>query len=464
MFGNFNTWKISIDNENIQNILLDSFEISNPLTYLLDTNKLQYSVIEKFVYEIASFHFNRLNVPFDKNKYVEFWFKNSSSIDDNSYHFDCDEYDKKMNKPHTLITPLLSCIVYMNNNENPTIITNIDQETRNTENFNENNTFILSFPKYLKHITFDGGNNYHGILNFSGNKDDRFILAINLWDVRPQFVPYFDYLTFINMIFISTKKRIEDMIINIDKNDKLIDISLYIKNIKTINLENRELINPEFFKNIFFNKTDNVLNNLYEIIKKDLTNFDTFYFNLPTNGSIVNPQQLQQVSTKITFFDMSLPKFKQRIIFPNIYSSILCDWNIKEFEKHNIKDDFIKIEELKNIFPFSIESVSMVLEYISKYYCLNEEEITYNIVDTMIIKNYKGVNYDEYKNNCDMIANILLNDDFEGGGFCFEDGITSFLEKGSMIIYNSKEQNSMTDITNGIQYILKIYIQIVKIN
>jgi hypothetical protein len=461
MFGNFNTWKISIDNENIQNILLDSFEISNPLTYLLDTNKMQYSVIEKLVYEIASFHFNRLNMQFDENKYVEFWFKNSSSHEKNSFHFDCDEYDRKMNMPEIFITPLLSCIVYMNNNENPTIITNIDQETYNTENFNENTTLILSFPKYLKHITFDGGNNYHGILNFSGNEDDRFILAINLWDIRPQFVPYFDYLTFINMIFVAKKKRIEDMIINIDKNDKLIDICLDMKNRKSINLENREVINPEFFKNIFINKNYDGLLNLYEIIKKDLPNFDTFYFNLP-NNEVVDKEQ--HINKHLIHFDMSLSKFKQRIIIPNIYSSIICDWNIKEYEKHNAKQDFIKIEELKNIFPVLIESFSMILHQITKYYCLNDQEITYNIVDTMIIKNYKGFKSHEYKNHCDMIVNILLNDDFEGGGFCFEDGITSFLEKGSMIVYNSKVKNTMTDVTKGTQYILKIYIQIVKIN
>jgi len=461
MFGNLNTWKISIDNENAQRILLDSFGLHNPLTYLLDTNKLNYSVIEKFVYEIAAFHFNRLNIPFDENKYVEFWLKHKSPIGNDNYHFDCDEYDKHVNNPSKLITPLLSCIVYMNNNENPTIITNIDQETYNTANFNENNTLTLSFPKYLKHVTFDGGNNYHGILNISGNEDDRFILAINLWEIKPQFVPYFDYLTFINMLFIDKKTRMEDMIINIDKNDKLIDICLDMKNRKTINLENRELINPEFFKNIFLNEHDNGLNNLYEIIKKDLTDFDTFYFNLP-NNEVVDKEQ--HINKHLIQFDMSLPKFKQRIIIPNIYSSIICDWNIKEYEKHNAKQDFIKIDELKDIFLFSIESFSMILHQITKYYCLNDQEITYNIVDTMIIKNYKGFKSHEYKNHCDMIVNILLNDDFEGGGFCFEDGITSFLEKGSMIVYNSKVKNTMTDVTKGTQYILKICIQIVKIN
>ena len=459
MFGNLNTWNISIDNKDIQNILLDSFEIENPLTYLLDTNKSQYSVIEKFVYEIALFHFNRLNIQFDKNKYIEFWFKTNSSREHNSYHFDCDEYDRKMNKPEKLITPLLSCIVYMNDSKVPTIITNVDQETYNTTNFEENNTVILSFPKFLKHISFDGGNNCHGILNFFNDEEKRFILAINLWDVKPLFVPYFDYLTFINMIFIAKKERLENMIVNIDENTKLIDIRLDMKNRKTINLENRDIINPQFFENIFFNKNYDGILNLYEIIKKDLIDFDIFYFNLPNNTA----DNSNQICKEITIFDMSLPKFKQRIIIPNIYSSMICDWNVKEYEKHNTKEDSIKIDNLKSIFLFSIESFSIILEHITKYYCLNEKEINYNIVDAIIIKNHKGFKSDECTNDYDMIANILLNDDFEGGGFWFEDGITSFLEKGSMIIYNSKVKNTMTEVTNGFQYILKIYIQVVKI-
>jgi phage anti-repressor protein len=463
MIGNLNTWKISLNNENIKNILLNSFEIKNHLTYLLDTNKTEYSVIEKFVHEIAMFHFNRLNIPFDKNKYIEFWIKNESSTQSNRYHFDCDEYDKCMNKPDKLITPLLSCIVYMDNSTVPTLITNVDQESYNTMNVKENATLILSFPKYLKHITFDGGNNCHGILNFFEKEEQRYVLAINLWDVRPSFVPYFDYITFINMIFVTKKKRMEDMIINIDKNTKLIDICLDMKNRKTINLENMDIINPEFFKNIFFNKkkNNNEILKLYEIIKDNLINFDTFYFDLPNNTLVDSPQQ---TTKEITAFDMSLSKFKQRIIIPNIYSSIICDWIVKEYEKHNTEEYSIKIDNLKSIFLFSVESFSIILENITKYYCLNENKINYNIIDAIIVRNTpKKINIGIEK-DYNMKVSILLNDDFEGGGICFEDEITSFLEKGSMIIHNSKVKNTITEITKGSQYMLQIYIQFIKIN
>jgi hypothetical protein len=161
---------------------------------------------------------------------------------------------------------------------------------------------------------------------------------------------------------------------------------------------------------------------------------------------------------------MSLLKFKQRIITPNIYQSIICDWFVKEYDKHNTLDYYVKIDELKNIFIFCIESFTSILDIITKYYCLDETTINYNIVDTFIVKNTKNSATNKYDNKYDMVATILLNDDFEGGGFYFDDGITSFLDKGSMIVHNSNVNHSITSITDGRQYLLKIYIQIVKVN
>ena len=58
-------------------------------TYLLDTSKNDnYSYIEYFVSNTCKYHFNRLNLIFDENYYIEFWIK---SKDYNSiFHFDCD--------------------------------------------------------------------------------------------------------------------------------------------------------------------------------------------------------------------------------------------------------------------------------------------------------------------------------------------------------------------------------------
>jgi len=62
----------------------------------------------------------------------------------------------------------------------------------------------------------------------------------------------------------------------------------------------------------------------------------------------------------------------------------------------------------------------------------------------------------------DIISNIALNDDFEGGGKLFEDGITNFSNKGDMIIYNGNTKSRELHITNGLKYILVSYINISK--
>jgi len=467
MIGNLNTWKILFENENnnTEKILLNNFNIQTPMSYLLNTNKSNYSVIEKFVYEIAIFHFNRLNINFDDNKYIEFWFKNNSSLDGNSFHFDCDEYDKDVNNPEKLLLPILSCVVYFNDNEIPTIITNIDKDTYKNKKFSENNTLVLSYPKYMKHITFDGGNNFHGISNFfENNNEKRDILAINLWDRKPLYIPYYDNLTYMNVVFAKKRERIKDAEEIIEKNVKLINIHLDMKNKKTIDLKNNDIINPGLFEDIFYNKKYNGISKLYEIIKEDLKNFDTFYFNLQNDKQNNNIEtEYTNISRNVVLFNLNLPKFKQRLIIPDIFSLAVCDWIIKEFDKNNNTENTIKIENLKNVFSLILETVSIILEKITKNYCLDEKEVNYNIVEAIIKKNNENIENNE-NIDYDMKVSIALNDDYEGGGFQFEDEITTFLEKGTMIVHNSKIKHSIKEITKGTQYILQIYIKLIKIN
>jgi hypothetical protein len=474
MIANINNWKISFvnENKNIEKLLLIIFEKKpTTITYLLNTNISKYSIIEKFVYEIAMFHFNRMNIEFDDNKYIEFCFKNTSSNEDNSYHFDFDEYDRLINNPKKLITPLLSCVIYLDDIEIPTLITNIDRETYVNNSYSDKNTLVLSYPKFMKHITFDGGKNLHGTLKIvDNNNEKRFILSINLWDKRPLYVPYFDHLMYMNMLYrdkiIEYKceiDKLKDYDMVVEKNDKLIDIHLDMKNTKTIELKNNDIINPDFFKNIFLKNKYDKISKLYEIIKKDLKNFDTFCFNLTDkkyNNQDKSENNQIMFSREFNMFDINSPKFKQRFILTDIFSSSVCDWIVKEFEKNNKSENMIKIENLENVFSLIIETISSILEKITKCYSFNENEINYNIIDATITKNIENIETKNY----DMKVSILLNDDFEGGGFYFEDEITTFLEKGSMIIHNSKIKNSKTEITKGNQYILQIYVQFIKIN
>jgi predicted 2-oxoglutarate/Fe(II)-dependent dioxygenase YbiX len=58
--------------------------------------------------------------------------------------------------------------------------------------------------------------------------------------------------------------------------------------------------------------------------------------------------------------------------------------------------------------------------------------------------------------------NILLSDqkDFEGGGTYFEDGITTFLEQGDMLIHSGRTKHSGKSITKGVRYVLVGFLDI----
>ena len=49
---------------------------------------------------------------------------------------------------------------------------------------------------------------------------------------------------------------------------------------------------------------------------------------------------------------------------------------------------------------------------------------------------------------------ILLNDDFEGGGTYFSDGITMKPEKGDLIIHSGQQIHGALPITKGKRYLL----------
>ena len=160
----------------------------------IDTTKKSYSLLEKFIYDIAMFHFRRLNIEFDESKYkVDFWIPVRDYFGDDGLHVDTDEiYREKYRKK---ISPFLSTITYLNYDsemKNPTMITNIPHNNSNIlnkKNLLQYNNFYFSFPKFLKHISFEGGKYYHGILDYfnaakNNEKDSRIILAIGLWDIE----------------------------------------------------------------------------------------------------------------------------------------------------------------------------------------------------------------------------------------------------------------------------------------
>ena len=135
-----NTWKLNNTLHDTNDCLIQDINTRlnscisqiNP-TYLLDFTKTKYSLIEKYVYDIAMVHFARLNIQNIKEHHVEFWFKGDKCNNSHELHVDCDECLKKNLRKYNY--PILATVTYLNDFSNsPTIITNVDIDDYNNIN------------------------------------------------------------------------------------------------------------------------------------------------------------------------------------------------------------------------------------------------------------------------------------------------------------------------------------------
>jgi hypothetical protein len=271
-----------MENINIWNLTELSYvdelikEINNNLyngTRLLDVTKSKYTLLEKYVYDIAMFHLKRLqncenSISEDddinnKTYFVEFWVKDKYQT--SALHVDCDEYLKKEQLEYNY--PLLSSVTYLNDSNVPTVITNIDMDRFMYKEFEKDLKLFFSFPKKGKQITFDG-KYYHGSafledeIGTDGVKNkDRYIIAVNLWDKNPTNVEYYNYINFDN------NEQSSNMILN-NKNIFFLEEKTLEENVNlsTIDLD-KDVMNYKLFENILYKDEENVFTEFASILK-----------------------------------------------------------------------------------------------------------------------------------------------------------------------------------------------------
>jgi len=289
---NINTWKLNnqvhdTNDRLIQDINRIIAKVScirsiNP-TYILDLTKTKYSLIEKYVYDIAMFHFARLNIQNIKDHHVEFWFKEDKHNNSHELHVDCDECLKKEMREYKY--PILATVTYLNDfYDSPTIITNVDLDTYNNKDFKNQTELTLSLPVVNKHISFHG-NFFHGSTKLSDieNNTSRYIIAINLWDTLPltdhDYCQDFNAFTDLNIRSIYNKK--ENPVVSIHNDDNFADIVV-----------DNSIINEQFFDDILYNqKYDTTCYRFNDIIKQHYNkSIHTFKFilnkQIDTNSNI----------------------------------------------------------------------------------------------------------------------------------------------------------------------------------
>jgi hypothetical protein len=465
-------WEIVND---IYNDVIPLLCYRNNNTYLLNTTNVNMNILEKIVFELSMFHLNRLNIKYDKEEhFIEFWWKNKLSMN-NKLHIDCDEYERIYN--NTVYNPLCSTVTYLNDNEFPTLITNVNYEEYKYKEFPCEKELILSIPKKGKHIAFDG-KYYHGecnITNSSNFDTDRYILAINIWDRKPSYVPYYDSLNYVN-VFLK----------NVSKN--IIEYSKYNTNINIIELieSNEKIITNEvepalFDKNMYdillYDKTQNILNHTFQKLNniiKDIPN-NTIHIKYKKetnkNKSINDIQDLFDNNISVESI------FNKIEIFNNIYSIEICNWIINESENYaklnggwttkrhiNYPTTDLPLENITPIFNFVISTIEFIFPKIQKLYNL-PANVSLDIHDLFIVKYEENLQTElEYHRDGSHISfNILLNNEheFEGGGTHFqkEDKIIK-LKQTDMLVHCSKLFHSGIKITKGKRYLLVCFINL----
>lgn len=471
------TWNITnnIDNETIINYLNNS--ICNN-TYLLDLQKCKsnYSLIEQIVYNIATYHFNRLNIDVN-NSFVEFWWKTNSDVD--NFHLDCDENIKKTTGLY--IHPLLSCVTYFNNHNCPTILTNINFEDYKYKNFKDKNIIYMSFPKEGKHITFDS-TLYHGISNIFQNNEYtnlRYMLAINLWNKKPSDIIYYNNevnISNINNVETTITPSISENMFNIIKTNKeIINFNLFEKLLykkeKDLFINFGNLININNNINNLFN--DN-LSSCFKFVRNDNEEVEKLEASLKTKyGDIINDINYIMNETN----NIKYNRFLQRFQYKKIYSPDVCKWIINECEffaannggwttkrHNNYPTTDLPIQLVKPIFNYIYESFKTISDLILKSYCLEGKNITLNFKDVFVVKyEFNKQNYlDLHHDGSFLSFQILLSDSdsFEGGGTYFDDGLIMYPEKGDLVIHSSRIKHGGLPITKGVRYLLVGFIDL----
>jgi hypothetical protein len=227
---------------------------------------------------------------------------------------------------------------------------------------------------------------------------------------------------------------------------------LLYKNILPDNIQtyiNTHLLEHAFIMIEMKKKRDNII--LEDKLKKDME-------------EIVNPKN-----------NIIHNRFIQRLICKSFFKTEVCKWIIQETENHVIKNNGwkikrhnkystvdININEITNIFSFVLSSFLSIWQNVKQFYNIHDE-MEANIIDGFIVKYSENgqTGVDIHKDEGFLTFNILLNDNFEGGGTWFEDGVNVKLEIGDLLVHSGKISHSGKPITKGSRYVLVGFFNII---
>jgi hypothetical protein len=467
--------------------------------YLLNVDKENYDILEKFVFDTAVFHLNHHTEDSSNNindYFVEFWMKNTPLL--NNIHIDCDEDEKEMNE--NIVYPTKSIITYLNDHLYPTLFTNIDAEKYKYKSFEKENNIKLVFPKQNTQVSFDGSK-YHGEikLNEISDADDekeRLILAINIWKHKPPNIDFYESsltvssetsnktTTLINTLDKSEEELSESCLDEINKmyNKTTSLISIVDNNNKHIIHADKQLSEPLFDKLLFKNDISICL--LFNDEIQDALTEGKYCIDIQDN-SIYNEDQLQILNERIAKDIENISsdtvqlnnRFLQRFVYEKFFSRETCEWIIFEanefgdkygwnvFRHENYPTVDMPLQPINTVFKFCALAFSNLFKKIFKSYCM-ADKYTADVQDMFIVKYEVDAqkSLSIHKDGTHLSFNIMLSDinDYEGGGTYFDDGLTYYLNRGDVLVHSGYINHGSHDITKGERYVLVVFFNIVE--
>lgn len=297
----YNIWDIDLNTDTLNDNCINTDNLTNTVlclihylastntTFILDTDKNEFSLIELFLHNISEFHINRLNNETKEQKkyYPVFWSKTKSyTIPYIHTHIDHCDYEKSIYRSENNAPAWTTITYFTEDNNTPTLLTDITRHMCNNNSFNHklNKKLLLVLPRILRHFSFTGGTHLHG----EGYLDDiceteRLTLVLTLWETPPLMSPIFNSDIFYAYAFhnSSLSKQIKPLKeTNMYKNTNLIVFKSNEPTIKRIDMINDEIINTDFFNSLIIEKNKDTLFKLKPYVYENLSNISVFEFNI----------------------------------------------------------------------------------------------------------------------------------------------------------------------------------------
>jgi hypothetical protein len=260
------------------------------------------------------------------------------------------------------------------------------------------------------------------------------------------------------------------------------NLSISINELKQDNIVINNVFNFDFYESLLYQKNNDCIKIIWMIYDEgnhsnNIEFVDIFDIHAESTNKLKNKYgDVIQDIMEINNLSFKLNRFFQRFTVKNFLSKEICKWFIDETESYVAENGWdtknfenyittdINLMKLKNIQEYFFKyELKKIITLIEQCYCLSCET-NFDITDLNIIKyeNELISGLKKHRDSSFITFNISLNsnNEYEGGGTYFDDGITINNDIGDILIHCGKVEHIGLPINKGVRYILVGFINI----